>query len=203
MSLNLPSIDRQIIELLLKPENTTFCVQGLRDQYIEQYDVNPAHKAPLRRFIYERVKKLVKAKFVKMDSERRKRGQQFHVNSILMETDLATDDDDFASWLQRTHPQVLDEPVINDKSQSPSERSKREEMVSADSQKVLEKKLNEAQSRFFESLGEVETFQQLMTDHPELESSLSNDFRSAHEQSSRLLGHVSALEKALDRLSNS
>ncbi|MGP9738709.1 MULTISPECIES: hypothetical protein [Halomonas] len=203
MSRNLPSIDRPIIELLLKPENTTFCVQGLRDQYIEQYDVNPALKAPLRRFIYERVKKLVKAQFVRRDSERRKRGQQFHVNSILMETDLGTDDDDFPAWLQRTHPQLLDEPVINDTSQSPSERSKREEKVPADSHKVLEKKLNEAQSRFFESLGEVETFQQLMTDHPELESSLLIDFRSAHERSSRLLGHVSALEKALNRLGSS
>ena len=72
-----------------------------------------------------------------------------------------------------------------------------------DSYTVLEKKLNEAQSRFLESLGEVEAFQQLMSDHPELNNSLSIDYHSAHERSSRLLGHVSALEKAISRLSGS
>ncbi len=76
MSRNLPSIDRRIIELLLKPENVTFCVQSLRDQYIEQYDINPVHKAPLRRFIYERVRKLIKAQFVEKDSEIKSRGQK-------------------------------------------------------------------------------------------------------------------------------
>lgn len=74
MSRNLPSIDRRIIQLLLKPENSTFCVQSLRDQYLELYSVNPVHKAPLRRFIYERIKKLVKVHFVEKDSEIRKRG---------------------------------------------------------------------------------------------------------------------------------
>lgn len=203
MSRNLLSIDRRIIELLLKPENTTFCVQSLRDQYIEQYDVNSAHKAPLRRFIYERVKKLVKAQFVERDSESRKRGQLYHVSSILMETDLGSDEDDFATWLQRTHPQVLNEPVINDTIKSPCERVRREEKAPADSHVVIEKKLNEAQSRFLESLGEVEAFQHLISDHPELINCLSIDYRSAHERSSRLLGYVSALEKALSSLNGS
>ncbi|WP_404471252.1 hypothetical protein LG301_11265 [Vreelandella venusta] len=203
MSRNLPSIDRRIIELLLKPENVTFCVQSLRDQYIEQYDVNPVHKAPLRRFIYERVRKLIKAQFVEKDSEIKSRGQKYHVSSMLIEADLDTDEDDFVSWLQRTHPQTPNEPVTNDASQSNSEENRQAVKAPADSYTVLEKKLNEAQSRFLESLGEVEAFQQLMRDHPELNNSLSIDYRSAHERSSRLLGHVSALEKAISRLSGS
>ncbi|MDR5900140.1 hypothetical protein QC823_14250 [Halomonas vilamensis] len=170
---------------------------------MEQCDVNPAHKAPLRRFIYERVRKLVKAQFVEKDSETRKRGQQYHVSPLLMETDLGTDEDDFASWLHRTNPQTSQKPVINDARQSPSEEGRQADKAPADSHSVLEKKLNDAQSRFLESLGEVEGFQQLMSDHPELKSSLSIDYRSAHERSSRLLGHVSALEKALNRLNGS
>ncbi|TKJ09812.1 hypothetical protein [Halomonas sp. 15WGF] len=100
MSRNLPSIDRRIIELLLKPENSTFCVQSLRDQYLELYSVNPVHKAPLRRFIYERIKKLVKAHFVEKDSEIRKRGQLYRVGAALQEADLGNPEDDFAEWLQ-------------------------------------------------------------------------------------------------------
>lgn len=203
MSRNLPSIDRRIIELLLKPENATFCVQSLRDQYIEQYDVNPVYKAPLRRFIYERVRKLIKTQFVEKDSEIKNRGQKYHVNSMLKEADIGSDADDFAAWLQRTHPQTPKEPIINEGILSPSEENRREENTPAGSQTVLEKKLSEAQSRFLESLGEVEAFQELMGDHPELKSSLSIDYHSAHERSSRLLGHVSALEKALSRLNGS
>ncbi|MGP9571374.1 hypothetical protein ACT3RL_10610 [Halomonas sp. AOP5-CZ2-32] len=203
MSRNLPSIDRRIIQLLLKPENSTFCVQSLRDQYLELYSVNPVHKAPLRRFIYERIKKLVKAHFVEKDSERRKRGQLYHVGAALLEADLGNPEDDFAEWLQRTHPQTPNEPVTNNTSQSNSEENRQAVKAPADSYTVLEKKLNEAQSRFLESLGEVEAFQQLMRDHPELNNSLSIDYRSAHERSSRLLGHVSALEKAIRRLSGS
>ena len=203
MSRNLPSIDRRIIQLLLKPENSTFCVQSLRDQYLELYSVNPVHKAPLRRFIYERIKKLVKAHFVDKDSERRKRGQRYHVDAALLEADLGNAEDDFDEWLQRTHPQTLNELAINPVSSLPIEESNPAERGSADSQTVLEKKLNEAQSHFLESLGEVETFQQLMHDHPELKNTLSADCRKAHERSSRLLGRVSALEKALSHLSAS
>lgn len=200
---HLPNIDSRIIELLLKPENSTFCVQNLRDQYLDLYEIQPAHKAPLRRFIYERIKKLVKAHLIEKDSERRKRGQLYHVSTELMETDLGTGEDGFAEWLQRTHPQMLNEPAINHVSSPPTEESKSGKRAASDSHTVLEKKLNEAQSRFLESLGEVETFQQLMHDHPELKNTLSCDCRKAHERSSRLLGCVSALEKALDHLSAS
>ncbi|GED47365.1 hypothetical protein HME01_32170 [Vreelandella aquamarina] len=201
MSRNLPSIDRRIIELLLKSENATFCVQGLRDQYLELYDVNPTHKALLRRFIYERIKKLVKAHFVVMDSERRKRGQQYHVSNLLLETDLSTDEDGFGEWLQRIQPQASNK-LANNQGKAPSaEESKPDQRLSIDSQTTLEKKLSEAQSQFLESLGEVETFQQLIHDHPELKHTLSADCRKAHEHSSRLLGRVSALEKALRHVS--
>lgn len=200
MSRNLPSIDRRIIDLLLKPENATFCIQSLRDQYIEQYEVNPVNKAPLRRFIYERVRKLIKAQFVEKDGEIKSRGQKYHVSSMLKETDIGSDEDDFAAWLQRTHPQTRKEPLLHEESQSDIGENRREDKATAGSQTVLEKKLNEAQSRFLESLGEVEAFQEIMSDHPELKSSLSIDYLSAHERSSRLLGHVSALEKALSRL---
>lgn len=203
MSRNLPSVDRRIIQLLLKPENSTFCVQSLRDQYLELYSVNPVHKAPLRRFIYEHVRKLIKGQFVQKDSEIKSRGQKYHVSSMLIEADLGTDEDDFVSWLQRTHPQTPNEPAINVASRSNGEENRQTVKVPADSCTVLEKKLNDAQSRFLESLGEVEAFQQLMRDHPEFNNSLSIDYRSAHERSSRLLGHVSALEKAISRLSGS
>lgn len=65
---------------------------------------------------------------------------------------------------------------------------------------TLEKKLKETKSDFFAALGEAETFQQLMSDYPELKPGITLDYRDAHERSSRLLGNVSALEKALHRL---
>lgn len=39
-----------------------------------------------------------------------------------------------------------------------------------------------------------------MSDYPELKPGITLDYRDAHERSSRLLGNVSALEKALHRL---
>ncbi|NVE92609.1 hypothetical protein [Vreelandella titanicae] len=120
----------------------------------------------------------------------------------MKDADLNTDEDDFATWLQRTHPPALNESIINT-TQPLIEESRKEEKAPVSSHTFLENKLNEAQSRFLESLGEVEAFQQLMNEHPELKNTLSIDCRGAHERSSRLLGHVSALEKALSRLNGS
>lgn len=198
-----PSIDKRIYELLLRPGNIQFTVRCLRDQYIEKYDVDTLHKAILRRFIYERVKKLVSAGFVEKDSQQRKRDQAYHVKPKMKEAELNFDGEDFEIWLQRISPQVIEEQKPSTKISIPNKGKDRDIETSYISYSALEKKLNEAQSRFLESLGETEAFQQLMKDHPELKPNISCDYRSAREQSSRLLGHVSALEKALRHLKGS
>lgn len=200
MSSNYPSIDKRIFEFLMSPENVQFTVRGLRDQYMEQYGVEAQHGAPLRRFIYERIRVLITAGLIEKDREQRKRDQLFHILPSLKEAELCLEGECFEAWHQRLTPHVEETQKAPTVNESANQKKKNDDHIKSTSYAKLEKKLKEAKSDFFAALGEAETFQQLLSDYPDLKPSITADYHNAHERSSRLLGNVSALEKALQRL---
>lgn len=200
MSSTTPSIDARIFEFLLNPENAQFTVRSLRDQYMEQYDIEAQHGADLRRFIYERIRVLITAGLIEKDREQRKRDQLFHVTPSLKKAELCLEGECFEAWHQRLVPHLKGKSKAPTIKENAGQEKKDDGHIENASYATLEKKLKETKSDFFAALGEAETFQQLMSDYPELKPGITLDYRDAHERSSRLLGNVSALEKALHRL---
>ncbi|CAM3986087.1 hypothetical protein VRRI112168_09140 [Vreelandella rituensis] len=200
MSSTSPFIDKRIFEFLLSPENAQFTVRSLRDQYMEQYGIEAQHSTALRRFIYERIRVLITAGLIEKDREQRKRDQLFHVMPSLKEAELCLEGECFEAWHQRLAPHLEEKQKASTVSESTDQEKKGDGHNESTSHATLEKKLKETKSEFFAALGEAETFQQLMSDYPELKPGITLDYRDAHERSSRLLGNVSALEKALHRL---
>jgi len=201
MSGNTLSIEERIFELLSDANNAQFTIRNLRDQYANQHGISAGYRADLRRFIYERIKKLISAGLVEKGSEKRKRDQLYNVLPSIRESGLSLEGESFESWHQRlvshTAKETIDPTVLpkEDRSceQSPSARK-------AASLFALEKELKETQSEFLSTLGEVEAFRELMDDYPDLKPSIVVDHRDAYDRSARLMGRVRALEKSLHRL---
>lgn len=201
MSGTTPSIEERIFELLLDTNNGQFTIRSLRDQYASQHGISATYRADLRRFIYERIKKLTAAGLVEKDSEKRKRDQLYNVLPSIRGASLCLEGESFESWHQRLVSQTVNETIDttalpkgeNSFEQSPSARN-------AASQLALEKELKETQSEFLSTLGEVEAFRELMDEYPDLKPSIIVDHRDAYDRSARLIGRVRALEKSLHRL---
>jgi hypothetical protein len=196
-----PSIEKRIFELLLNTNNAQFTIRSLRDQYANQHGISAEYRADLRRFIHERIKKLIIAGLVEKDSEKRKRDQLYFVLPSIRESGLSLEGESFESWHQRLVSQTAKETI--DPTVLPKEDRTCEQSLSARkaaSLFALEKELKETQSEFLSTLGEVEAFRELMDDYPDLKPSIVVDHRDAYDRSARLMGRVRALEKSLHRL---
>lgn len=202
MSSTPPSIEKRIFKLLLETDNAQFTIRSLRDQYAHQHGIAAEHHAALRRFIYERIKKLITAGLVEKDREKRKRDQLYYVLASIREVNLCLEGESFEAWHKRLVSQTVNETTdttIIPKGESSSEQSLSAKKAS--SQYALEKVLKETQSEFLSTLGEVEAFCELMDEYPDLKPSIVVDHRDAYDRSARLMGRVRALEKSLHRLS--
>ncbi|MGP9635153.1 hypothetical protein ACT3R7_19080 [Halomonas sp. AOP43-A1-21] len=198
-----PSIDERIFELLLDTDNAQFTIRSLRDQYAHRHGIAAKHRADLRRFIYERVKKLINTGLVEKDHEKRKRDQLYFVLSSIRDASLCLEGESFETWHQRLVSQTNE---TTEKSVIPKDDASIEHHPStkkASSQYALEKVLKETQSEFLSTLGEVEAFRELMDEYPDLKPSIVVDHRDAYDRSARLMGRVRALEKSLHRLRGS
>ena len=187
MSSTPPSIEKRIFELLLETDNAQFTIRSLRDQYAHQHGIAAEHHAALRRFIYERIKKLITAGLVEKDREKRKRDQLYYVLASIREVNLCLEGESFEAWHKRLVSQTVNETTdttIIPKGESSSEQSLSAKKAS--SQYALEKVLKETQSEFLSTLGEVEAFCELMDEYPDLKPSIVVDHRDAYDRSARL-----------------
>ena len=197
------SIDERIFELLLDTDNAQFTIRSLRDQYAHRHGIAAEHRADLRRFIYERVKKLINTGLVEKDHEKRKRDQLYFVLPSIRDASVCLEGESFDTWHQRLVSQTNE---TTENSVIPKDDASIEHHSStkkASSQYALEKVLKVTQSEFLSSLGVVEAFRELMDEYPDLKPSIVIDHRDAYDRSARLMGRVRALEKSLHRLRGS
>lgn len=201
MTPELPRIDRKIFDLLKRPEHLSFTVGGIRDNYAREHGVESRHTSELRRFIYERIIKLIKAGLVKKDQNKAKRKQLFHVLPELEETVLDLEGETFEEWQKRIAAQRVkandEAPVHPKREEDVSNRSNETEEMPT---QKLETQLKQAKAALLESIGEAEQFQNLISEHPILEKTLSMQQGDAHDRSCRLLGRVTAIEKTLAKI---
>ena len=64
----------------------------------------------------------------------------------------------------------------------------------------LEATLKEVRLDFLTSMGETERYKQLLDEMPHLRSHVEHEYQEARDRSSRLLGHLRAVEKTLTAL---
>ncbi len=184
--------DRRLYELLQEPGRTTFTTRELRDAYAARLKGTHFRIADVRRYVYEQIRRLVRAGWVVMDEDRRVRGQIYHLKPTPAHLQLELIDNSFEN-----SPMAAGVPEP-DKAVSALEALPLKSSANMDLQ--LEALHKEIRMDFLTSMGEAERFKLLLDEMPHLRDKVEGDYLEARDRSSRLLGHLRAIEKTLKTL---
>ncbi len=134
----------------------------------------------------------MRAGWVSPDEDRRVRGQVYHLQPIPTHLQLELIDNGFENSLMAAG---MPEPgtAVRDAEALPLESS-------ANTDLQLEALHKEIRLDFLTSMGEAERFKLLLEEMPHLRDKLEGDYLEARDRSSRLLGHLRAIEKTLKTL---
>ncbi|MFG9349995.1 hypothetical protein ACEP28_31710, partial [Pseudomonas aeruginosa] len=187
--------DRRLYELLQESGRTTFTTRELRDAYAARLKGTHFRIADVRRYVYEQIRRLVRAGWVVPDEERRVRGQVYHLQPIPAHLQLELIDNGFEDSLMAAGvPEP--ETAARDVEALPLKSS-------ANTDLQLEALHKEIRLDFLTSMGEAERFKLLLDEMPHLRDKVEGDYLEARDRSSRLLGHLRAIEKTLKTLAAS
>lgn len=189
MKSNSFTIDVRLYELLKEEGFDRFTTQALRDAFASKLEGGSFQLKDVRRYVYEQIRRMLRVGWLVLDDERRKRGQVYHLLPMPEHLQLKLIDNGFEQTLKpaRTQKGASSKPTQNP---APCR-------TEADVYQRLEATLKEVRLDFFSSMGEAERYKQLLDEMPHLRSHVENEYREARDRSSRLLGHLRAVEKTL------
>lgn len=188
------ALDKRLYELLQDQGFEQFTTLDLRDAYASRLGDTPYKLGEVRRYVYEQIRRMLRAGWLVLDDERRKRGQVYHMRPMPKHLQLELVGKGFEKSLKPEHKtkQASPEPA----------KSLAAAGTETDVYQRLETTLKEVRLEFLTSMGETERYKQLLDEMPHLQNHVQNEYREARDRSSRLLGHVQAVEKTLSMLSS-
>ena len=186
------TFDRRLYELLQEPGRARFTTRELRDAYAARLSGTHFRIADVRRYVYEQIRRLVRAGWVVLDEDRRVRGQVYHLQPIPVHLQLELIDNAFENSLMVAGAPQPD-TAARDVEALPLKSS-------ANTDLQLEALHKEIRLVFLTSMGAAVRFKLLLDEMPHLRDKLEGDYLEARDRSSRLLGHLRAIEKTLKTL---
>ncbi|MNZ41240.1 hypothetical protein D3C78_587880 [compost metagenome] len=184
--------DRRLYELLQEPGRTMFTTRELRDAYAARLNGTHFCIADVRRYVYEQIRRLLRAGWVLQDKDRRVRGQVYHLQPIPAHLQLELIDNGFENSLVAAGVPEPDR-AVRDLEALPLKSS-------ANTDLQLEALHKEIRLDFLTSMGEAERFKLILDEMPHLRDKVEGEYLEARDRSSRLLGHLRAIEKTLKTL---
>lgn len=176
-------LDRQVYELLMDERFQQFTIRSLRDGYANSVK-GSVDDLTLWRYVYDQIRRLKRVGWIRQDQVQRKRDQLFHVLEI-----------------PRAITLVLIEPSI---ATSDPKRDLEQTMLEGDQSKPhfspatrLQSLAKEIRLDMLTAMGEAERYKQLFTEMPALKAQIEEDYLEARDRSSKLLGHLRAVENTL------
>ncbi len=145
----------------------------------------------VRRYVYEQILRMLRVGWITQDADRRRRGQVYHLLPVPAGLNLNLVDNGFGIT---SKPQ--DKPMLQQ-----AEDIAHGVPPTSDLEVLehLESLLKEIRLDFLTSMGETERYKQLLDEMPHLKGRVEGDYLDARDRSSRLLGHLLAVEKTLSR----
>lgn len=178
-------LDRRLYALLQDGDLQRFTIRQLRDAYASQSSCVEFSTAELWRYVYDQVTRLKRVGWVRLDAERRRRGQVYCVDTA--PDSLNLDLVDGHSWPT--------EPTLADQRDEHSA-----ELFTSKPVLRLEALAKEIRLDMLSSVGEAERYKELIAEMPQLKAQVEDEYLAARDRSSRLLGHLRAVEKTLKLL---
>ncbi|WP_405118086.1 hypothetical protein [Pseudomonas leptonychotis] len=185
-------LDRRLYGLLQEEGRTKFTTRELRDAYAKSLEGMNFRIADVRRYVYEQIRRLLRMGLVVLDEDRRVRGQVYHLQPIPAHLQLELVDNGFENSL-KTASEPDKEPAVLEVEALPLKSS-------ANTDQQLEALHKEIRLDFLASMGEAERYKLLLDEMPHLRDRVEGDYLEAKDRSSRLLGHLRAVEKTLKTL---
>ncbi|WP_449431031.1 hypothetical protein [Pseudomonas putida] len=180
-------LDRRVFELLEDGDFQEFTIRGLRAAYARQHD-GSLSEGELWRYIYDQVRRLKRVGWIRQDPVRRRRDQVFHV--------LGKPQGLSVSFIPHRLGDSSTESKVSD-SDDMDQGLKQSEVCPT---LRLESLAKEIRLDMLTALGEAERYKQLFTEMPVLKARVEEDYLEARDRSSRLLGHLRAIENTLKTL---
>ena len=184
--------DKRLHEILQKDERTRFTTRELRDAYAKRLEGITFRIGDVRRYVYEQIRRMVRIGWLVHDEKRRTRGQVYHLQPIPAHLQLKLIDNGFESSLKIAF-EPEQEPSVFDNAAVPLKPS-------PDVNQDLEALHKEIRLDFLSSMGEAERYKMLLEEMPHLRDKVEGEYLEARDRSSRLLGHLRAIEKTLKTL---
>ena len=181
--------DRRLYDLLQQERYVQFTTRDLRDAYAESLAGTSFNLSEVRRYVYEQIRRMLRVGWITQDAERRKRGQVYHLGPIPEGLSFELVDDAFKNGPMPQYKPLLQQSQDIAHGASPTSE--------IDVLEHLESLLKEIRLDFLTSMGETERYKQLLDEMPHLKGRVEGDYLDARDRSSRLLGHLRAVEKTL------
>lgn len=179
-------LDRCLYTLLQDGDLQRFTIRQLRDAYARQSGCVGFSAPELWRYIYDQVTRLKRVGWVRLDSVRRRRDQIYCVEAA---------PDTLSLDLVNGHAPCMPPPLA---AEQKIDRSASQPVSKPFLR--LEALAKEIRLDMLTSVGEAECYKQLIAEMPQLKNEIENDYIQARDRSSRLLGHLRAVEKTLKLL---
>jgi len=160
--------------------------------YAKRLDGMTFRIGDVRHYVYEQIRRMLRIGWLVHDEERRARGQVYHLQPIPAHLQLELIDNGFENSL-KTACEPEQEPSVLDDAAEPLKPS-------PDADQHLEALHKEIRLDFLSSMGEAERYKLLLDDMPHLRDKVEGEYLEARDRSSRLLGHLRAIEKTLKTL---
>ena len=185
------TFDRRLYELLQEEGRARFTTRELRDAYAKRLDGMNFRIGDVRRYVYEQIRRMLRMGWVVLDEERRSWGQVYCLQHLPAHLQLELVDNGFENSLKIAFEPKHDSLVPGDAA-VPLKPSSEEQQ--------LETLHNEVRLDFLSSMGETERYKLLLDEMPHLRDKVEAEYLEARDRSSRLLGHLRAIEKTLKTL---
>ncbi|GEM_PF-114328 len=182
------TFDSRLYQLLQQDRFAQFTTRELRDAYAECLKGTSFNINEVRLYVYEQIRRMVRVGWVRYDCIRRKRGQVYHLGPIPTGLNLELVEGGFAPSAQLSGVLMLQAGTA---AQDPSS------ITEIDVLEQLESLHKEIRLDFLASMGETERYKQLLEEMPHLKPRVEVEYLDARDRSSRLLGHLRAVENTL------
>lgn len=184
-------LDRQLYEVLQEEGYSQFTTRDLRDAYARRVEGMDFQLGDVRRFVYEQIRRMIRTGWLVPDQVQRKRGQIYHLRPFPENLKLELVDGAFERSLKKT---------VKTDNASPDDEGMLPQNSRLDAEQHLQSLMKEVRLDFLSAMGEAERYKQLVADLPHLRDKVEADYLEARDRSSRLLGHLRAVEKTLNVL---
>jgi hypothetical protein len=178
--------DRRLYDLFQQGHLRQFTTNDLRNAYATHLVGITFNNSDLRRYVYEQIRRMLRTGWVIQDEKRQKRGQIYHWQSIPANLQLQLIDNGYENSAKPVN-KPLHQPLQSIDPEQPG----------PDVIEHLESILKEIRLDFLSSMGEAERYKQLLDEMPHLKDQVEDEYLQARDRSSRLLGHLRAVEKTL------